>query len=86
MFAGKPCFSWGEERRFKEKPLHEDALCLYKLAGKQAVKAGGKVQVHLKVDTGMGRLGLLPESRRVPTPEKRDVDHAVEEVKQIAAM
>ena len=56
------------------------------LLGKQAVKAGGVVQVHLKVDTGMGRLGLLPESRRVPTAEKSDVDHAVEEVKQIAAM
>ena len=40
-----------------------------------------KINIHLKVDTGMGRLGLLPDSRRaVPA------DSAVEEVKSIAGL
>ena len=40
-----------------------------------------KIKIHLKVDTGMGRLGLLPDSRRaVPA------DSAVEEVKSIAGL
>ncbi len=53
--------------------------------GKQAVEAGGVVKVHLKVDTGMGRLGLLPASRRLPAAESGGVDAAVDEVKRIAA-
>ena len=40
-----------------------------------------KINIHLKVDTGMGRLGLLPDSRRA-TP----ADSAVEEVKSIAGL
>ena len=52
--------------------------------GRQAVKAGGIVRVHLKVDTGMGRLGLLPDARRDPAPDKGDTDAAVREVERIA--
>lgn len=40
-----------------------------------------KINIHLKVDTGMGRLGLLPDSRRA-TP----ADSAVEEVKSIEGL
>jgi len=40
-----------------------------------------KINIHLKIDTGMGRLGLLPDSRRA-TP----ADSAVEEVKSIAGL
>jgi len=40
-----------------------------------------KINIHLKVDTGMGRLGLLPDSRRAAP-----ADSAVEEVKSIAGL
>ncbi len=40
-----------------------------------------KINIHLKVDTGMGRLGLLPDSRRAAP-----ADSAVEEVKSIARL
>ena len=40
-----------------------------------------KINIHIKVDTGMGRLGLLPDSRRA-TP----ADSAVEEVKSITGL
>ncbi len=40
-----------------------------------------KINIHLKVDTGMGRLGLLPDSRRAAP-----ADRAVEEVKSIAGL
>ena len=40
-----------------------------------------KINIHLKVDTGMGRLGLLPDSRRAVS-----ADSAVEEVKSIAKL
>ena len=33
-----------------------------------AVSNGIKIKVHLKVDTGMGRLGMLPDSRRYIDP------------------
>ena len=40
-----------------------------------------KINIHLKVDTGMGRLGLLPDNRRAAP-----ADSAVEEVKSIARL
>ena len=40
-----------------------------------------KINIHLKVDTGMGRLGLLPDSRRADP-----ADSAVDEVKAIAGL
>lgn len=39
--------------------LHE--LELARLVSLEAVRAGRTVRVHLKIDTGMGRLGILPE-------------------------
>lgn len=46
-----------------------------------AYSSGVKINIHLKVDTGMGRLGLLPDSRRAAP-----ADSAVEEVKSIAEL
>ncbi len=34
------------------------------MLSKKAVSKGGTIQVHLKIDTGMGRLGILPDARR----------------------
>ena len=49
-------------------------------------KSGGRLKVHLKVDTGMGRLGILPDSRRYVEPGMALSDHAVREVLDIAGL
>jgi len=49
-------------------------------------KRGGRLKVHLKVDTGMGRLGILPDSRRYVEPGMGVSDHAVREVLTIAGL
>jgi len=49
-------------------------------------KSGGRLKVHLKVDTGMGRLGILPDSRRYVEPGMTVSDHAVQEVTDIASL
>ena len=49
-------------------------------------KSGGRLKVHLKVDTGMGRLGILPDSRRYVEPGMDISDHAVREVVDIAGL
>ena len=49
-------------------------------------KTGGRLKVHLKVDTGMGRLGILPDSRRYVEPGMSVSDHAVREVLAIAGL
>jgi alanine racemase len=49
-------------------------------------KSGGRLKVHLKVDTGMGRLGILPDSRRYVEPGMDISDHAVREVLDIAGL
>ena len=48
----------------------------------RAVTRGTRIGIHLKVDTGMGRLGILPDSRR-PKSVKGD---ALDEVSTIAAL
>ena len=49
-------------------------------------KSGGRLKVHLKVDTGMGRLGILPDSRRYVEPGMAVSDHAIREVIDIAGL
>ena len=49
-------------------------------------KSGGRLKVHLKVDTGMGRLGILPDSRRYVEPGMSVSDHAIREVLAIAGL
>jgi alanine racemase len=51
-----------------------------------ARKVGGQLRIHLKVDTGMGRLGILPDARRDQPPGIDISSGAVEEVKAMAAL
>jgi alanine racemase len=51
-----------------------------------AVSSHKKIKVHLKVDTGMGRLGLLPDCRRPPVPEQNLMGNAVREAKSISSL
>jgi len=48
-----------------------------------AVRAGEKIRIHIKVDTGMGRLGILPDSRRHPVQNLEPGASAVKEVESI---
>ncbi len=51
-----------------------------------AASSGKKITVHLKVDTGMGRLGLLPDGHR-PSASGRNPDtNALHEVKALASL
>ncbi len=55
-------------------------LGMARALSRAAVKNGARIKAHLKVDTGMGRLGLLPGPLQVH-PEKRG--KAVQEVVEI---
>jgi alanine racemase len=46
----------------------------------------GRMRIHLKVDTGMGRLGMLPDDRRCPPDGPAAATAAIEEARAIAAL
>ena len=51
-----------------------------------AVSSNKKIKVHLKVDTGMGRLGLLPDCSRPPATEQKSTVNAIREVEAIESL
>jgi alanine racemase len=51
-----------------------------------AVSSNKPIKIHLKVDTGMGRLGLLPDCRRPPVIDQNLMDNAVREVESISSL
>jgi alanine racemase len=51
-----------------------------------AVSSNKQIKVHLKVDTGMGRLGLLPDCHRPPVTEQNSMGDAVREAKSISLL
>jgi alanine racemase len=51
-----------------------------------AVSSNKQIKVHLKVDTGMGRLGLLPDCRRPPVTEQNLMGNAICEVESISSL
>lgn len=64
-------------------------VCTYKTAKQLSMAAGSigkKIKVHIKVDTGMGRLGLLADRFRSLAPDQDMPGSAVSEVKAIAGL
>jgi len=51
-----------------------------------AVPSGKPIKVHLKVDSGMGRLGLLPDCRRLSVLGTSSAKSALQEVESIARL
>ena len=51
-----------------------------------SIKTPEPLTVHLKIDTGMGRLGILPDERRWPQGDLKKGVSAVEEVAGIATL
>jgi alanine racemase len=51
-----------------------------------AVSSGKRIKVHLKVDTGMGRLGILPCELRLPESRGEFFGSAIREVEMIARL
>ncbi len=51
-----------------------------------AASSDKTLKVHLKVDTGMGRLGLLPDCQRPPSFNKNLKTNALAEVKALASL
>ena len=51
-----------------------------------AVSSNKQIKVHLKVDTGMGRLGLLPDCRRPPVTTQNLIGNAIREAKSISSL
>jgi alanine racemase len=51
-----------------------------------AVSSNKQIKVHLKVDTGMGRLGLLPDCRRPPETGQNLIGNAIRDVESISSL
>jgi alanine racemase len=51
-----------------------------------AVSSNKQIKVHLKVDTGMGRLGLLPDCRRPHVTKQNLIGNAIREVESISSL
>jgi alanine racemase len=51
-----------------------------------AVSSNKQIKVHLKVDTGMGRLGLLPDCRRPSAAEQNLMGNAIREAESISSL
>lgn len=51
-----------------------------------AVLSGSKIKVHLKVDTGMGRLGLIPDGRQASPSDMGGTKRSLSDVAAIAAL
>lgn len=49
----------------------------------EAAAAGKTLNVHVNIDTGMGRLGLLPDDLRMDT---KGIDNALDEIESIARL
>ena len=52
----------------------------------QVGRTGGLLKVHLKIDSGMGRLGLLPDARRYAPPGMDITGTAVKNTLEIAGL
>lgn len=56
------------------------------ILSRTGIDKGKKIKVHFKVDTGMGRLGLLPETGRLFSPNMKITDNPTREVEAIARL
>ena len=84
-------FGYTPPSRTADLDKYNLAQTIYSLATAEAmstvaVARGCKIPVHLKVDTGMGRLGMLPDSRRDVPPGMPPEKKAIAEVRAIHAL